>query len=938
MTTKIELESTKRETKKANDAEYLFVVESARGANIRNVDNDTIAIDGDLSNYVIKATSSGVLITSKTDKQFKVSVTLQKANEKKGIDAGQLKLVFANGSLDLVRDGKTIKLEDGTVVSRKAKDAAAADLSSKLDASENFDGVTAEAPVDPQPQPGQTFVLTSNADDFFVGTANNDTVIATSATLQNGDIIIDENANDNDVIKLTATEAVVAAGTVRGFEKLEVNWDAFADASVNVQGFAGLKEVSVSTAKLGNLGNLTVTNTGAVNVVAAAGITNNLTVQGVTTGNVDAGLAKVVAVTAAGAAGVESTTVTAGAETTSITATNFDAATLVAGAKTTVLSTNATAATVNATNAAKDAVITLNASGTADSAVVTLGNDATVNSSLAGAEKLTLDVAAGKVVTLATVATSADTVEVKGAGAVTIKGTAANLTTDTITKSNAGLLSVEFTDASVTAVNTASIAADSFKLTAGAAQITAKSGQAFEVAAASAASTVQVGVATDGTADALSLKLTSARYAAITQGAHDVETLTIEAAAAQVTGADLTIDSINAGADNTVVLKGTNDVVVSAVAAAKSIDASALNGALSVGTGTALTGGAINGATGVNTVAFGTIAAGSAATFVGQGGNDVVTLTATSVAGGGAAAGQATFVLGAGNDRVTATSAIAGVLSIQAGEGDDVVALAGNNTGTIVLEFGSGVDTLSLANGASLANAASVVLTGLEVIKIDTGATVAASQVSGQSYVVQGTTNGYNGNTLSVVGTSAADTIDVSKLVASDSATIGAKLSINGGAGADTILLGASTETVVVNVTSAVGAYTTQSSTTAYDKISGFTLGTDKLSISDTDGTAEVFSVVTTPVAAASSGVSAVVSDKGVVTFAKDGVALAAGSAEIDTLAEIIALIDGTLAVGKVVGFAFNGNTYVFGENSAADVLVELTGVTGVTDLTGLLA
>lgn len=237
MTTKIELESTKRETKKANDAEYLFVVESARGANIRNVDNDTIAIDGDLSNYVIKATSSGVLITSKTDKQFKVSVTLQKANEKKGIDAGQLKLVFANGSLDLVRDGKTIKLEDGTVVSRKAKDAAAADLSSKLDASENFDGVTAEAPVDPQPQPGQTFVLTADKTSY-TGTAGNDTFNSDVLTLTNDTVI--NGGNGVDTLNATLLAGTVAP-TLNSVEKVFV--EALGAVSVDASAFTGVQEL-----------------------------------------------------------------------------------------------------------------------------------------------------------------------------------------------------------------------------------------------------------------------------------------------------------------------------------------------------------------------------------------------------------------------------------------------------------------------------------------------------------------------------------------------------------------------------------------------------------------------------------------------------------------------------------------------------------------------
>lgn len=679
--------------------------------------------------------------------------------------------------------------------------------------------------------------------------------------------------------------------------------------------------MTASTSKLGNLGNLTVTNAGAATVTAGAGMTGELTVSGITTGVVNAGVAREVTATAAGvAANTETVTVNAGAETTDISIQgNFDAATVVAGAKTNNIDVTAVATTIDASAAAKDATILVNGTaGTADSATIKLGNDAVVDSHLDGTEKLTLDVAAGKVVTIAAGDTT-DVYEVKGAGDVTIKSAAAQLTGDTVTKANAGALNVELTDAAVAGpVNTANIAADSFKLTAGAAAITAKSGQKFEVAAQNAGATVQVGVATDSTTDALTLKLTSAQYAAVTQGANDIETLTIEAAAAQAAGAatntDLTIDSITAGADNTVVLKGTNDVAIATVVTAKSIDASALNGNLTVGGTTQLAAGAINGATGVNTVAFGTVLADTAATFVGQAGNDRITLVATSAAGGGAKAGQATFVLGAGNDSVNVTGVSAGVLSVQAGEGDDTVTLGATPTGTVVLEFGNGNDTLALGNGVALNVATSVVITGLEVIDLTgAAATVAASQVSGQAYTVTG--EGYGNSTLTIAGTASADTIDLSKLVTSDSATTGALIRVDGGAGNDVITGSAGLDVIVGGagadtMTGGAGADTfvigdTESGLTVAtaDVITDFVVGVDKLSLG-----------------AAATGLNTTINATAVADFA--AAKLAADAAFNGGALEYYVVKDAT-------------NTYVFVDNgadgTAAEQVIVLNGVLTLT-------
>jgi hypothetical protein len=58
---------------------------------------------------------------------------------------------------------------------------------------------------------------------------------------------------------------------------------------------------------------------------------------------------------------------------------------------------------------------------------------------------------------------------------------------------------------------------------------------------------------------------------------------------------------------------------------------------------------------------------------------------------------------------------------------------------------------------------------------------------------------------------------------------------------------------------------------------------------------------------------------------------------DIDTLAEMVTAANTIAATqGETIGFQFGGNTYVFTENgvgATADILVELTAVTGVAGL-----
>lgn len=310
MATKIELDSNKRNAKNANDGDYVFVVEAvdAKGATIKNVDNDTVAIEGNAADYIVKATGAGVIVTKnleglsgaelKAAKQFKLTITLQKENAKKGVDAGVVTLAFADGAIDLTRDGKNIVTGEGVVVTKKAKEAGALDIEI---ADETFGSVTAEEPT--EPQPGQSFTLTADKTSY-TGTANNDTFNSDVLTLTNDTVINGGNGVDT----LNATLIGDVAPTLNSVEKVFV--EALTDVSVDASSFTGVQELWTRD----SVGDLTVN--GLTSSATVIGIEN--TDQDVTVNYATSAIQGNTTVTVAlnGAAGG---TVTLGADSNSTT-------------------------------------------------------------------------------------------------------------------------------------------------------------------------------------------------------------------------------------------------------------------------------------------------------------------------------------------------------------------------------------------------------------------------------------------------------------------------------------------------------------------------------------------------------------------------------------------------------------------------------------------
>lgn len=189
------------------------------------------------------------------------------------------------------------------------------------------------------------------------------------------------------------------------------------------------------------------------------------------------------------------------------------------------------------------------------------------------------------------------------------------------------------------------------------------------------------------------------------------------------------------------------------------------------------------------------------------------------------------------------------------------------------------------------------------------------------------------GGTIAVTAGAGNDIITVSTATQLAQTTT-APVVITGGLGADQIF------STGVNITTGAGVLTTtyaiaagDSLTTAYDSINGFDLGTAGLlpSTLDLAGTG----AVTTYAATAAAGFSA--AQLTVAVTAVTGLVVFAGtSASTLTLAQKIAAVQSVVVANNndLALFTDGSNSYVFENNTTADTLVELVGVTATNIIT----
>jgi hypothetical protein len=275
------------------------------------------------------------------------------------------------------------------------------------------------------------------------------------------------------------------------------------------------------------------------------------------------------------------------------------------------------------------------------------------------------------------------------------------------------------------------------------------------------------------------------------------------------------------------------------------------------------------------------------------------------------------------------------------------------NEYTVPLTNVTGADTIVGTNATinvtgSLSGSTAAVYNNLDLGTIATGTNVTVNASTFQGGLTVTATSG----NVNITGGSGADVLGGG--VGTDVINGGAgNDQITGGAGADQLSGGTGRDAFVVGTNS-------HSSAAAMDKISDFGKVTTATTTIETAAMTAIASFQATATAKGGADadmlqlsatatlggaqastdvtgadgsftgktINAVESAKGIITISGADVAL------VDTLAEWTAIANIMAAAGNnVVGFEFNGNTYVF-QQSGTDTLVELTGVTGVTGIT----
>ncbi|CAO1661527.1 hypothetical protein NYA28ABAC_00929 [Salinicola sp. NYA28a] len=505
---------------------------------------------------------------------------------------------------------------------------------------------------------------------------------------------------------------------------------------------------------------------------------------------------------------------------------------VVAGENVTNLTVQALEAGSVDTGAAEEASVTTVGGSDGEVANITVNGD--IELGVDTAETLNLTATADAVVDLSNVArgaaTDASEVVGSGEGAITLRGDMTGVTD--ITGVDTVVVTSDAAVASEWEVNSISIAADINSITvADAANVTIDEEQEAVLTISGQGNTgSSVNVSSNLAA------LGSVAFADSTLASAELELTAagVEVASLDANDAALTVN-VTDGAEfaalvgESIELVGAGDVTLTDANAVSVLDASGLDGALEITTnatgdsGAASTGIEISGAVGNNTL---DVTGNDDLTFVGQAGDDAVNLVANS--------SEVSLVLGAGDDTVT---------------------LEGALTGTAAISFGDGNDTLELADGVStVSTTGDVTITGLEnVVLGGATATMEASQLDGQEYSIRG--EGFGASELTVSLEDGGDSVDLSGLDVSDSASAGAAFAITGGdgddtitgtgladtitggAGADTLTGGAGADTFAFGINAAAS---TDSTAAATDSITDFVGGTDEIQFTN----ATVFEVV----------------------------------------------------------------------------------------------
>lgn len=811
-------------------------------------------------------------------------------------------------------------------------------------------------------------VTTGNA--IALPTGATVTNIETVNLLSGATVELDTTTGFAGLTKLTAQSKGGAVLTAAATTAIEVtNTDAAAGSqpitvnggsSVAVTSKNNIADVITVGATTAAAGEVTVTSTGgkangdaqgAINVTGGTKVTVNQYA-----GN-------------AGATGVNTTgakiTVTGNASTTEVVVNQTKTAT---GADAT-----ATAAAVVGYAAGDVDVLDANrasntAAGTIETVSITNAKDVVVNS---GALKtlnlggVFADVNAGTLGALTTPANT--TLALNLNGAAQAAGKAVTIDTDITTLNLAGNTAASTLDSLVAnGAKTVNISGDAKVTLTGNTFGALESVVVTNTAGASLGTALAATVSFTGGAGADSIILSNAFEKAITMGDGD-DTVTYGGAASTVAGKK---GSVDAGA-------GKNTIKMSAADAATASADAVFNGSfknfqvLDVTATTADRTVNLAGINGVNEVVARGIGNGNALTL--DGFKDKGTLTLDSAAANASGSSYVanitnatlqaddTFNVALNNSTGATVSfgkvTLAGVENVNISTVDkgtaantaatqDAMVLVATSATKIVVAGNNGLDLTNTGNTKVTSfDASGVVANGTD----DTAAALGVKFTSANNTTTDVVTiTGGDGNDV-LIGGAAKDTIVAGK---------GNDI-VAGGLGADTITVGVGRD--VINVTSnsdADGAHT-DSGTSAFDQITGFktvgsvitnidlqtqakfigaTAGGTDLSILNItalkdDGAGTGGTALDLTVEGNATGVGQAI---GVNYEVKDGLLKLSGTgaSTVDTLGKWLTEVAAVAATaGDTLAFEFGNSTYVFVENGAQDVLVQLVGVTGSTGL-----
>ncbi|MDO8272459.1 MAG: hypothetical protein Q7U82_11185, partial [Gammaproteobacteria bacterium] len=541
-----------------------------------------------------------------------------------------------------------------------------------------------------------------------------------------------------------------------------------------------------------------------------------------------------------------------------------------------------------------------------------------------------------------------------GAAASITDGEAAaddGFTTVNITSSTAASTVADLVVADATTINVAGDAKVTFTANTGFGSVTAIT--VTNTGGSSFGTALGAGVLFTGGAGADTVSLATGLTKAITMGAGDDKVT--------YGGPVGTGGSVAAG-------DGTDTIVMSAAEADAADASSTFNTkytgfeVLDIETAAPLTGINLAGINGVNKVV--TRGAVGVLTLDGFATGGTLTLDADVGVGGSVVANVTNAVLTAG-DTFNVSLSTAGAAAIGFGS----VTLAGIETVNIATVDASTASAATIGTATLVAAAATkVVVTGNNGLNLTNAAgntaitTFDASGVVGNSTATAVDTAANLGVTFTSANVTTTATVTMTGGAGNDTLSgAAAKDTINGGAGADVVSGGLGVDTITVGegrdivVVNSTAGTSTDSGTAAFDSVTGFkvsevistavdlssnalfqaaTAGGVNASLLNLDldpaagDQAIAIEATATTLAGQAVGVTYSVSSRGILTLS------GTGASAVDTLAEWLTEASAVAAtLGDILAFEFGGDTYVFAENAAQDVLVKLVGVTGATGL-----